>query len=500
VLLATGIVLVALFFRVRNVYESLPYIRHVDEQTEANVALRMLRHGTTNPRRFNKPTLPAYVIAGSFWVAGLGQDGDRYEPVATRYPILRMAALPKLVFALASTLGLALVGLAAAVAFGRSHLAWLAPLCAFASVTYFEFSWTYLNVDILGAFFVMATVAFLVVSRCRTFEKFTGSRVFVAAGVLSGLTVGCKYNLFPIIFPCILHAWFFDRKRFVRHFVVLGVASLGAFLVTTPYALFDSREFLKDVLREVRHYATSHLGTQLDPGIPVLAKFGELLYEDFGAIPLAVAFLGAALAARRDPRTFSILFSFPVTFTLYMSAQRVFFARNAVSLPLFVAIALAYGLGELPGLLARHLAKEPRFATLEPALRRGAIIALAACTVVGLPWSTIAEAYRPNLESRNDAVRFIRANFSPGTKVLLDAGLEMDARSLEPEYPVEILNHERDVKRARRDGAPDGSISVVKASARKGRGKRSGEDGVIRFGRRGSISHDPRLEIRFAPR
>jgi len=48
-----AVLFVATFVRFRNVGDSLPYIRHVDEQTEANVALGMLRDGTTNPRRFN---------------------------------------------------------------------------------------------------------------------------------------------------------------------------------------------------------------------------------------------------------------------------------------------------------------------------------------------------------------------------------------------------------------------------------------------------------------
>src|SRR5262245_54503909 len=115
-LLFSGVLLLAAVVRFRNVAESLPYIRHVDERTEANVALGMLRDRTTNPRRFNKPTLPAYVITASFWVGGLGQPANRYARVGMQYPIPAMASMPKFVFAGASVLALALVGLAGAAA------------------------------------------------------------------------------------------------------------------------------------------------------------------------------------------------------------------------------------------------------------------------------------------------------------------------------------------------------------------------------------------------
>jgi hypothetical protein len=275
---------------------------------------------------------------------------------------------------------------------------------------------------------------------------------------------------------------------------VLGLASLAAFLVTTPYALFDSRDFLRDVLREVRHYATSHRGRRLDPGIPVLAEFGGLLQSNFGSIPLAIALFGAALAAWRDLRTFAVLFSFPLTFTLYMSAQRVFFARNAVSLPLFVGLALAYGLHETPALIARYVAKKPRFASMEAVVRRGVTLALLAFTVAGLPWSNVAEAYRSDIESRNDAVHWIRKNVAPGTKVLVDASLDMYLRPLRPDYRLEVLADEREIRRATR--ARDGSICVLKAPARGTRAKRRLIDAeAVRFGSQTNKLYDPRLEI-----
>jgi hypothetical protein len=490
-----AVLFVATFVRFRNVGDSLPYIRHVDEQTEANVALGMLRDGTTNPRRFNKPTLPAYVIAASFWVGGLGEPENRYRRVETTYPIPAMAAFPKLVFAAASVLALGLLGIAGAVALGRMHLLWLAPLCSSVAATYLNLSWSYLNVDILGATFAMATVTFLALSRSGALRSLSGSGVAAVAGVLAGFTVGCKYNLFPIVVPCVLELWFLDRRTFPKRFVLLGFVSLAAFLVTTPYALFDSRAFLQDALREAHHYATGHLGTSLDPGIPVLGMFGGLLIDNFGPLPLVVAVVGAALIARRDVRAFAILFAFPLVFTLYMSLQRVFFERNAVSLPLFVGLALAYALVQIPALVARELAKKPRLASLEKALRGGVTVALAALVVVGLPWRGVSLAYRDNVESRSEAIRWISDNVASGTRVFVDGRLAMDARRLERDYRVIVLEGKRAVVRAVAPGGNTGAVLVLKAPDPKREEQRMLPEKGLRFGTHRSTRLDPRLEI-----
>ncbi|HEX6764626.1 MAG TPA: hypothetical protein VF103_04090, partial [Polyangiaceae bacterium] len=458
------------------------------------VALGMLRDGTTNPRRFNKPTLPAYVLTASFWVGGLGERENRYARVGMVYPIPAMAAVPKLVYALASVLGLAFAGIAGAAALGRKHFLWLVPLSSSISATYLEFSWSYLNVDILGATLALATVAFLALSRRDALGGMSGSRVAVVAGVLSGLTVGCKYNLFPIVVPCVLELWFLDRRAFAKRFVALGVASLAAFLVTTPYALFDSRNFLHDALREARHYATGHRGATLDPGIPVLAMFGRLLLDDFGTLPLVVAFVGAALVARQDLRAFSLLFAFPLVYTFYMSMQRVFFARNGVSLPLFVGLALANGLVETPALVAQKLARFPRFASMETALRRATTLVLALLVVAGLPWRTVNEAYRAHVESRTDAIRWISTNVAPGTKVLVDGNLDMDTRRLERAYRVVVLATKRDLARALDGRANGGAVLVLRTPDRKAAERRLARHPIVRMGSRES-RFDPRLEI-----
>jgi hypothetical protein len=448
VVVALAVLTAALGLRLGNIGSTLPYPQHIDETMLSDIALGMMRTGNLNPHDFRKPSLSMYLIAGGFSVglahaklSGDARDSDDLgRTTRDYYRLAQVAAVPKAMFAIASVLALGLIGYVGYLLSGEALMLWLVPLIASLSPSYYRFSWWYMNVDVLGAFFAVSVVAFLLRERVRQTlgHAAGGVRAAVIAGVLAGLTVGSKYNLFPILVPCVLWFAFFEPKRFLPRVVTLGGASLVTFLLTTPYALLDYRRFFRDVLREVEHYATGHPGVEqatVEPGLPMVGRHIELFAENFGFVLLLISLVGYFLVLRREVRMGLVVVSYPVVFVGYMCAQKVFFQRNVVAVHLFIALGIAIGLREIPRLVARAVtARRPSFTERRvQALCTGLLIALA---MIGFPWKNFRYVQASSAEPRNQAAQWIEKNVRPGTTVLVDEKLGMDVRPLKKRYNV----------------------------------------------------------------
>ncbi|HEX6277358.1 MAG TPA: hypothetical protein VFZ53_30155 [Polyangiaceae bacterium] len=449
-------------FRVRQIHALSPYVGHVDEATWTAIAMKMRSTGDLNPRRFNYPSLPVYLMAAGVSV-GLVRaelEGEATGPqsferrVGEYYQVPSAIEVPKYLFALFSVIGLGLTGIVAYLLTRRPALLWLAPLIASLSARYLLLSWRYMNVDILGATFVIAAIAYALWARTRHAAGGVlahGARHAVVLGVLAGLAVGSKYILATVLVPSVLLFAFFER-HFFRRAVIVGTVAVVTFFVTTPFALLEPQPFLEDILSEARHYSRGHFTSRheakgfsentVEPGLPMLGTYVSSLAATFGWLPLVVALGGAVVLVRRDARAAAIVYAHPVIFIAYMSLQRVFFARNAIALHLFVAFSIAVALADLPPLLAQFLARRapPRLTRwLAPA----SVASLGALVVLGIPWPAVAGAYSLDVEARSAATRWILANVPPGTTVFADRALELDPRPLEEAYDVRMTTTRR---------------------------------------------------------
>jgi hypothetical protein len=446
ILCAALVLVVSLGLRFRAIGESLPYCNHIDEDTWSRISFRMLQTGDLNPHRFRKPSFPVYLMAGGFSVglaramitgeaSGASDLGDVAMPY---YRLPTVSFEPKALFATFSVVALGLAGVVGSLTFQKPILLWLVPLLASVSPTYYRLSWAYMNVDVVGAFFALATVAYLVVEHARDTAQArpvnTVPRALVA-GVLAGLTIGSKYNLFPILLPCVLWFFFFDRAHALLASGLVAAAAAVAFLLTTPYAVLDYRAFLADVGKEVNHYATGHFGRTYPPGFAMLWRHGIHFVEEFGRLPFVLSLCGAGLFFRRDWRWALIIFSYPLAFVAFMSMQRVFFERNLMGVQLFVALALAIAIVELPSAVSTAAVRwAPRFRAA--AVRRWVIVGTLALLVVGSPWRNAAAAYASLAEPRAEAMRWIKQHIPRGTLVLVDRKLRADVSAISSDYVV----------------------------------------------------------------
>lgn len=455
--LAMLVVLVVAFaIRARNIQGSLPYCLHVDESTWSSIALRILRTGDANPHRFRKPSLPVYLMTAGFSVglvhaqlSGQARHAVDLGLETTPYYRVPSAALPpKLLFALASVLALGLAGWVGAALTGRVALLWLTPLVASVSSSYLRLSWSYMDVDVIGTFFIWTTLAYLVRARVRGLSLTSGPGWlprFLTLGALAGLAVGSKYNLFPILVPCVLYLVLFERATWLRRSVLLGAVAVAVFFATTPFALVTPGEFIADVLKEARHYATGHNHVAIPRGL-LLWKHVAHFADNFGVLPLFLSLVGVALCFRHDARLSLVVFSYAVVFVAYMSLQHVFFERNVMALHLLVALALALAVLELPGVLAAAaLARWPRLSGSRPrALSFALVLGL---TLFGLPWSRVANAYSTDSDTRNRATVWLARKLRKKTLVIIDSQLQMDSRPLRKLARVKTLDAVKEAAR-----------------------------------------------------
>lgn len=431
------VALAALSARFALIDDSLPYCRHGDESTWADRALTILQTGDLNPHRFTKPGAHVYFMTAGFALgfvrAAANLEVDSLpkigREVCTTYPVPEVAKVAKQLYALVSVLAMVVAGFLARRLIGADVALVLAPLFVAVSGSYLYYSWFYMNTNVLGAFTILSVVAYPFLRR----DGVSSQREAVLLGILCGLTLATKYNLFLIFLPAFTYFVLYHSDRWLSHCLVAVGAGLLTFFVVTPYALLDVPQFLGDVGREAYHYAYGHFdGSKhtFEPGWPMFEQYYGVLHESFGGFVLLLSVLGLGRLLFVDWRAAAVVFQFPLLFLYYMSQQKVFFERNLMSVQLFVGIASTAGFLFLVGLLRDRLTSlawfESRGTTATTAT--ASAIAVGALTLALLPWANMDEAYEPHQEPRNQAVAWVLEHAEPGRKVLVDfrIGLSTD--------------------------------------------------------------------------
>ncbi len=482
---------------------TLPYCRHVDENVWAMKALNIIQTGDLNPHRFTKPSVPAYLMAVGFALGFLHSAG-KYEVKRVKeigsagYPFYKnktAAFMPRLIFAFLSVLVLVFIGFIGYRIFNVPLLIFLAPLILSISDLYLHMSWNHLNVDIVGCFFIFALLLFLI----RAYDVPTnGYFIAIVAGLLCGLTLGSKYNLFPVFLPCFLYLIFNHQQRWVTLSIITLSTMMITFAATSPYVIFDFPSFINGAGHEVRHYAAppsetwkQHYASSGEPGWPQFLFYSKNIVSAYGWLLSFFAFIGFVSAFRFDWKKASIILSFPLVFLIYMCQQEVHFTRNIVSVHVVFALLAAYGLVVVYRLLtvalchSQLIVKQAGSNSLLPssghpkpkqgvhflnaiwhhslttsssesfntvrkssanstrrliALYVGVFLISVVLVSVSLPWDGIRDAYDTHKESRNDVTAWIKKNLPQDSTILVASDLHLDTRPLEKNYIVSTVS------------------------------------------------------------
>jgi 4-amino-4-deoxy-L-arabinose transferase-like glycosyltransferase len=414
------VVLIALLLRIWGISADLPYIYHPDEPVTVVISLRMFRTGDMNPHFFHWPSLlfylnvlayaPYYLLAkllGAFQTPDnilapmQVAMGSVYAPVPTAVLLSRLLSVG---FGIGSVLVAYMIGKRMTA---RTWVGLLAALLVAISPTAVQHSrWT--TPDTMAAFFVLASVyaSLLVYQEGKT-------RYYIVAAICIGLAASSKYNAVLAIFPLLVAHFLRHGRRSLKerdlYFSIL--LSALVFLLTSPFALLDFREFYSALMFDSQHYATGHAGMEGD----AVQWYLHYLWSTSGPI-LLLALLGLGWGIASRSRDIAILSSFPIVYLLFISRFAVRNERTLLPALAFLFILAVVAVTQLAGWVAHSRSQAVRYGS------KAALTALMIVPIVLMLALTVQDALRLNtVDSRETARIWIAENLPAGANVAVES-------------------------------------------------------------------------------
>lgn len=435
-----GVVGLVFIGQARLIDGSHPYPQHVDERYVLRPAKRILQTGSLNPKFFKYPSLPIYAAAiamsaGFVWENSqpgpfqkIKNIGDVTPPY---YTMPRVCLVPRLMFCFFGCLALLWAGMVGKQLYSHASLA-LVPIVLATVPEFLHRSWSYVNVDILLASLVLLTFMSLSTTAHRNCYWFR----CCLPGILVGACIATKYTGALMFLPAALTIWLFDRKQRIQKTLVLGLCSVGFFVVFTPFSVLDVPAFLNDMSFENWHYKVrGHHRHNVEPGVPNFIDYGKDLLNIYGILGTVLAIVGLIASFRRNWRFTLIVFVTTLTMVAFLSGYRVHFTRNILSVMAVVAVFIGIGITASFELISNFLKRIPRPFDARWMDFTSGLIVLMIC-MSALPWHDVALAYRRPPDSRNLFVPWAMTSQTNDTQLVIPTSLKMDFRSLEAHFRV----------------------------------------------------------------
>ena len=345
---ALAVVMAAGFLlRVANLGSGIPVAVGIDEPAIMTTVVRILKSGSFNPHFFEYPTGYIYVQVGAaivnFLVGAMRHSWKAVEQVGPSDFYL----WGRFVTAAIGTATIALVhqaGLRWGPRAGLAAAALLAVMPMHVRESHFVLT------DVPMTFAVVLTLLLSL----RAAER-PAPGVFLAAGAAAGLAAGIKYNGLMAFSMPFLAALAVERGRNLpRVAAVLAAAAacVGAFFVTTPFALIDLPAFLNGFGTQAAAFTPRP--TSAEASWVIYAKH---LSQAFGWPAALLAAGGAVLAVYRavagpDRVKWALLVVFPAVYFYLINGWGFMFARYALPMVPFIAIWAAIALVWITGRLS----------------------------------------------------------------------------------------------------------------------------------------------------
>jgi len=444
VLLIVLILLFSSYARYKKISGSLPYVGHPDEEPLTKPAVRILKTGDFNPHAFFWPSFPTYLTTGMFVLGYVnsvshGEIKNTKDIGGVTYPYFsqwRLVFPAKLFFALISIIGMLLAGITAYKASSNKHALYLAPFLLASSSLYFFHSAQYLNVDIIGVFFAILAVCYIILK----LDKDLFLPKSVITGILCGLAIASKYNYYFVLLPSVLAIVFFSKKQRVQKFLILILVTIITFIICVPYSVFDFNTFLDGIGFNIYHYKIGHEGFVGAPGFPQFIYYGKALIQEFGYGFMVLVLIGILWSLVSDFKKGVVLISLPLSLLLYMSSIQVHFLRNILFIYLFVCIYCSIGILFFLRYLRSRIKKIPRLLQAKISQFALPLLIVGGTIAIFLPWQNIIELYDLKPDSRNLAVTWIEKNVPQGEPIFIPEELDLDSRELEKEYQINFYD------------------------------------------------------------
>jgi len=406
-----AIVGTAIVVRLIGVGHALPYVYHPDEPVNYGVFHAMVTNRTLNPEFFHYPSLffdlqalahAGYIGVGKLagWFSG---SGALPAPVMQTGGNGSMANDGALLAARLVTVGLGVgvvvAGMSLSWTISRRRAPFLIAGGLLAIHPLLVEHARLVTPDTLAALIAtLALAAAVVVGRNPQ------PRAYLVAGGAIGLATAAKYNVALVAIALVVAHFIAAPRASHRWLLAAAGVAVAAFLVTTPFVLFDAGRFWADMYSEVVHYSTEHPGNEGGAG-------GANLVWLWGSTgPLVVAAFGIGWLEPRVRRLSLIPASFVAVYLVLLSAQSVRFERNL--LPMLPALLV------LDALVACEVWNRVRVSNRAVRL---AIVAGAALLVMWPTALTALDTRDALSDERADARAWIARNVPAGSTVVIEA-------------------------------------------------------------------------------
>lgn len=407
---ALGLVLVgALVVDLIGIGWGLPFVYHPDEPTNLMAVSHMVQQRTLNHGQWQYPAfsfdIQALVNAAAVgvgtlfgWVHGAA-DADHITMIVTGVGRLSHPAFlvtGRVVSVIESVATVAAAAWMAWLATPDRRAIWLTPLLVAILPISVGFAYYMTPDPVSGLTSTLAVCGALWAVRRPSWQT------YAFTGAMVGLAASSKYNCAIVGVSLIAaHLLSSERQRWVRLLLAAGCA-IAAFLITTPYAIFDFHGLVQGLRFDETHYSTGHIGAQGNTPATNL----RWIFDSFGLFLLGLVGLWWARARRE----IVIVGVFVLAYYLVLSSVTVRFERNL--LPLIPALALLIVLGGVE-LWDRARARwgRPGLAGLS-----GVIVLALAWTLYG----TAGELHNSLSDQKAQSYAWVQANVPAGATVVVD--------------------------------------------------------------------------------
>ena len=343
------IVVITFIVKLIGISHSLPFIYNVDEPTVVRSTI-MLRD-SLNPGHFDWPHFYYYINAvfyGFFvcfrFVLGLldlkGVFPYLWQDPEVFYLISRIITT---LFA-----SLTLVPVYKSVRLFLSKQNSLQVVLVFSLIPYHNFISSFAVLEPAMLFFIAIATYFI-------FKVYleNKTRDFILAGIFAGLACSIKYNAIFTVFPLIVSNVFYFynsklnlkglfTKQNIKNLIYFSLFLLGAFLLTSPFVIFDFKTFIRSDSPVGFFWQAKNLGRvslEVYPYLVLKNLFSELFRTI--SIPLWIVFiykLFQFIYLKKRKASEYISLSFIVIYVLYVSQ----FERQASHyfVPLYIFIII----------------------------------------------------------------------------------------------------------------------------------------------------------------
>jgi hypothetical protein len=326
--LFAGILLLGFVLRMNGYAWGEPHRLHPDEWKYVYNAVRVA-DGEWDTKYYKNPTGFTYTLAAVYKIALLGTP---YPSAASGYKAhpFDFYAMARVWVALLGTLTLPLLyGISRKFLPRRDSLVAMSLLAvAFLPVRDAHFA---VN-DIPLTFFV--TAALLGMLRTPTVKT------ILAAGLLSGLSIGVKYNAIPLLLPLFLMPVLAWEKKTPLYVFLAAVSAFTGFCIAVPGFLFSHAIFMSD-FNTLIDVTQNPVGYSESISIP-MAMLSTLIHG-VGIIPTLLAVAGIIVIMQNNVKKAAIPVVFLAAFLGTILTGKLYFSRFL--LPLFPVLCLFAAVG-----------------------------------------------------------------------------------------------------------------------------------------------------------